>query len=374
MNSFTKLNHLLDTLVRNNAAFACWFAPSCDIPQIIIGSKEDILFPESINELNSLDGFVFAPYRKSESSPIILLRPGVNLRGYEEIGTFDIRSLPPAGSHENENKKSASTKFDDYMACVNTAIDQIKISNFSKVIVSRRRCTKRKDEPIGRLFLDIHTRNPDAFVFIANLPEAGLWMGASPELLFSTDGKTAKTVSLAGTQPLRPDGEYCWYTKEIEEQAFVSRYTVDVLHKFGFLSYKTRGPEDLETTAVAHLKTSFFFAADKIENRLGDFVAELFPTPAVCGLPKAEADRFIDLYEPHDRRYYTGFLGPWRLNGNSADLHVNLRCMEIEKDQYVLYTGGGITARSCPEKEWEETSQKAKTLLNVIDSLQKKEQ
>jgi isochorismate synthase len=195
-------------------------------------------------------------------------------------------------------------------------------------------------------------------------------MGATPELLFRSDGRHAQTVSLAATQPRRPDGQYCWFTKEIEEQAFVSRYTLDVLHRFGFSTYQTKGPQDLETATVAHLKTSFFFSGEHIKDRLGEFVGQLCPTPAVCGLPKAEAACFIQEFEPHERRYYTGFLGPWRLEQSGTDVYVNLRSMEIEESQYVLYTGGGITARSNPEQEWEETTQKSRTLLNAIEALQ----
>jgi isochorismate synthase len=121
----------------------------------------------------------------------------------------------------------------------------------------------------------------------------------------------------------------------------------------------------LESGKVAHLKTSFFFPAEKIEDRLGNFIAELHPTPAVCGLPKDLADEYIRANEPYHRKYYTGYLGPWRLDG-LVSLFVNLRCMEITSDEYILYAGGGITARSVPEKEWDETNQKAKTLLSVV--------
>jgi isochorismate synthase len=40
--------------------------------------------------------------------------------------------------------------------------------------------------------------------------------------------------------------------------------------------------------------------------------------------------------------------------------------MEIMPKEFILYAGGGITARSVPEKEWDEINQKAKTLLSVI--------
>lgn len=370
MNSVTQFDCLIDDLIEKNAAFACWFQPSNDSPQLIAGAEDDIIFPGSIQQLSRVRGFVFAPFKMSDNVPAIVLQPAIHLKGYSQIQAFDPGTLVSSPIHRETKAPCLSTEFHDYLVCVNHAIEQINAAKFSKVIVSRRICKERTNESLGSLFLGLHDINPGVFVFVVNLPRAGLWMGATPELLFRSDGRHAQTVSLAATQPRRPDGQYCWFTKEIEEQAFVSRYTVDVLHRFGFSSYQTKGPQDLETATVAHLKTSFFFSGTHIEDRLGEFVGQLFPTPAVCGLPKAEADQFIHTFEPHDRRYYTGFLGPWRLEQSGTDVYVNLRSMEIEDAQYVLYTGGGITARSNPEQEWEETTQKSRTLLNAIETLQ----
>lgn len=370
INHVTPFDCLIDQLIEKNAAFACWFPSSSDSPQLIAGAGDDIIFPENLTQLSRVRGFVFAPFQMSDDAPVIVLKPAIHLKGYSRIRAFDPGTLDGTPRHREAKAPCISTDFHDYLACVNHAIEQINAAKFSKVIVSRRICKGRKNESMGRLFLGMHEANPGVFVFVVNLPGAGLWMGATPELLFRSDGQHAQTVSLAATQPRRPDGQYCWFTKEIEEQAFVSRYTVDVLHRFGFSDYQTKGPQDLETATVAHLKTSFFFPGAPIQDRLGQFVEQLFPTPAVCGLPKAEAGHFIHAFEPHDRRYYTGFLGPWRLEQSGTDVYVNLRSMEIEDTQYVLYTGGGITARSNPEREWEETSHKSRTLLNAVEAVQ----
>ncbi len=370
MNSVTPLVGLIDHLIDKNAAFACWFSPSSDIPQLIAGPQDAILFIENIEQLSRIRGFVVAPFNASDTAPVIVVKPAVHLKGYDQIQGFTPDALIPPSVDRSPTPPCVSTAFHDYLTCVNHAIEQIHSANFSKVIVSRRICKERKNESMGQLFLEMRDKNPGVFVFVVNLPKAGLWMGATPELLFRSDGQHAQTVSLAATQPLRSDGQYCWFTKEIEEQAFVSRYTVDVLHRFGLSNYQTKGPQNLETATVAHLKTAFFFSAEPIQDRLGEFVGQLCPTPAVCGLPKVEATHFIQTFEPHDRRYYTGFLGPWRLEQSGTDVYVNLRSMEIEADQYVLYSGGGITARSNPAQEWEEASHKSRTLLNVIEALQ----
>ncbi|WP_423129314.1 chorismate-binding protein [Gaoshiqia sp. Z1-71] len=371
MNKGNEYSLLLDKILAKNRPFAAWSMPGEELPELLIGEKQDLLLLSDFNKLNGQEGFVFAPFRISETAPLVLLKPGILLKDFRDLQSFDIDSLPacepparPAGDYFVIQKE-------DYLDDIAATIGTLHKTKLSKVIVSRLIPQKREHESVGQLYMQLRSQTPNAFVYLVNLPESGIWMGATPEVLLRSKGKTLETVSLAGTQPRRTDPDYGWHTKDIEEQAFVSRYLLDVLYRFNIHDYTTQGPETMESGRVAHLKTSFYFSAKKIENCLGDFIAELHPTPAVCGFPKSKADQFISKIEKHDRRYYTGYLGPWRLN-NSVCLFVNLRCMELTPDQYILYAGGGITSRSVPEEEWEETNNKARTLLSAIEAVQNK--
>jgi isochorismate synthase len=109
----------------------------------------------------------------------------------------------------------------------------------------------------------------------------------------------------------------------------------------------------------------------KDDTSLKDVMNTLHPTPAVCGLPKAEAKQFLLQNEGYDREYYSGFLG--ELNYDFAtgeegktDLFVNLRCMKIEDNKAHLYIGCGITKDSDPEKEFVETVNKSMTMRRVL--------
>ena len=68
--------------------------------------------------------------------------------------------------------------------------------------------------------------------------------------------------------------------------------------------------------------------------------------------------------ELYDRQYYTGYCG-W-VSNNGQTLFVNLRCMQITNNEVYLYVGGGITKDSVPEKEYEETQNKAMTMMTII--------
>jgi isochorismate synthase len=91
----------------------------------------------------------------------------------------------------------------------------------------------------------------------------------------------------------------------------------------------------------------------------------LHPTSAVCGVPKKESRLFIDAVESYDRSFYSGFLGPVQVEGQSS-IFVNLRTVRLKDGIATFYAGGGITEDSVPEQEWEETELKCNTLLRVI--------
>jgi len=366
MKNSLKVAAILDQLIEKQIAFACWFHPRENQMGLLVGNASDVKFFNRFDALNGEAGFVFAPYCIADKSPVILLQSNTFFEDFNPEDSLDISVFEPF----ERNTEDESCKFqskDDYLNLIEKTITEIREGALSKVIISRQIPVARTETSLGTTFLQLHDQTPNAFTYLVSLPVAGVWMGATPEVLIKSEGEQFETVSLAGTQVRKPGAEeYYWSTKDIEEQAFVSRYMLDVFFNFDIHKYKTKGPETLESGKVAHLKTSFFFPAEKISGCLGSFIADLHPTPAVCGLPKDLADEYIRNNEFYQRKYYTGYLGPWRLNQQVA-LFVNLRCMEITSEEFILYVGGGITGRSVPEKEWDETNQKAKTLLSVIN-------
>lgn len=362
--------YLLDQLIAKNYPFAIWTMPGEIMPAILIGNEKDVLSFQDVTQINNKEGFVFAPFRIQERSPILMIRPGILLQSEEDFSLFNVDNLPQLPEKKNSNKEQYFISKKEYLKDIKKTVEFLPKSSLSKVIISRLISKKRGNKSIGNIYCDLKGKSPKAFVYLAYFSKSVIWMGATPEILFNTDGKTVETVSLAGTQSYRKDGDYSWRTKEIEEQAFVSRYMLDVFYHFNIYPYTTRGPETLESGNVAHLKTNFYFTSDKIKGKWGDFVKQLHPTPAVCGLPKQDADKYISMIEKHDRRYYSGYVGLWQPS-KSVKLFVNLRCMEITPEKYIIYSGGGITERSVPEKEWDETTAKAQPLLSVINEEKK---
>lgn len=88
-----------------------------------------------------------------------------------------------------------------------------------------------------------------------------------------------------------------------------------------------------------------------------------FPPGSVTGAPKSSATRIIGELEPVPRGPYCGAIG-W-VAGRRGVLAVGIRTFWVEDDELCFGTGAGITWRSDPEREWDETELKAARLLRV---------
>ena len=203
-------------------------------------------------------------------------------------------------------------------------------------------------------------RYPSAFCYLFYHPKVGTWLAATPETLFQSNGNNFQTMALAGTQPFK-EGEVHWLSKEKEEQQIVTDTIVQQLQGYAE-KFEVSAPQTVQAGKVMHLCTMI---KGKIkENKAFEIIQRLHPTPAVCGYPTDKAHKFIIENELYNRQYYTGYCG-WVSNNNQA-LYVNLRCMQITANETFLYVGGGITKDSIPEKEYEETQNKAQTMITIL--------
>lgn len=217
---------------------------------------------------------------------------------------------------------------------------------------------------------------PNAFISAVYLPmQKVTWLCATPETLVSLDRNGIfRTMSLAGTQSaIGENGEKLsvseakWSHKDIEEQAFVSRYILECFKQIRLREYVENGPKTVLAGNLMHLRTDYSVDTQKVNfSQLGTVMLELLhPTSAVCGMPKENALRFIAENELHQREFYSGFLGPINIH-QETHLFVNLRTMKIEGDKGTFFAGCGITEESNPMKEWHETEIKCQTLMDVI--------
>lgn len=274
------------------------------------------------------------------------------------------------------NQAEARARFE---RTVELAIAAIRRNEFKKVVLSRTKDLAYTDafQP-AQAFQRLVKAYPHAFVSLVNLPEENeLWLGASPELLVEqlSDG-TFTTMSLAGTQSARdaagaliPKYDIRWGEKEIEEQALVSRYIIECFKKIRLREYLETGPKTVLAGNLYHLRT--VFEVDTVALHFPELASVmlklLHPTSAICGVPKAPSLAFINDVEGYNRSFYSGFLGPAQVGGDT-NLFVNLRTVRFKDGKATFFAGAGITEDSVPEHEWFETELKCDTLLKVIAS------
>jgi isochorismate synthase len=323
----------------------------------------------SVLDISGETGFIMAPFDTSNGHPYMLIKPDVLLDG-DRIGreqVSQVAGLEPRAHPSWTDSYPVVTWRELYMEQVNAIKSSISTGAFQKAVLSRIRVIEGSYfSLVPRLFQAICRKHPNAFVYLFKSDEH-FWMGASPEPLLRLSEGRISTVSLAGTRPYAEKHMDInrWTVKEVLEQEYVTRYIHDVLHSFGIRDYRVTSPYVKKAGNLVHLSTDFSLAFDKFDGRLWELVEALHPTPAVAGQPKDDAIRFIKHLEPHDRDYYTGFLGPVS-HDQEIDLFVNLRCMKIHPDHLSLYVGGGITLDSDPSDEWDETRWKAESLLKIL--------
>jgi isochorismate synthase len=192
-------------------------------------------------------------------------------------------------------------------------------------------------------------------------------------------------MSLAGTKKFNGTIDVIWESKEKEEQQIVTDYIVRSLQT-SVSNLRISEIKTVKAGNVLHLKTDITAQLKLDSLNLKRIIQNLHPTPAVCGFSKEKAKQFILESENYDREYYTGFLGELNFKKkksrnsnrqnveknayasikNITNLFVNLRCMQLNRNEVTIYVGGGITHDSIPENEWEETVSKSGVIKSIL--------
>ncbi|HEY9220230.1 MAG TPA: isochorismate synthase [Lutibacter sp.] len=320
---------------------------------------------QALHELISYKeaGFVFAPFSASEKKIFFPFDEcdsfSIEITDNDLLENNEIQAEKP----KFETVEASNTLKENHIALVQSAIDFIKNNKAQKIVLSRKETLKIDQLNVVNIFKKMLKEYKNAFVYLWYHPEIGLWMGATPEKLLTSFEGNFKTMALAGTQKYNGTVNVVWQNKEIQEQQYVTDFMAENL-KESVESLDITAPFTVQAGNLVHIRTDIsgkLKSADSLEN----LINILHPTPAVCGLPKAVAAAFILENEGYDRAYYSGFLGELNSNGRT-NLFVNLRCMQLENRLVSIYVGGGITADSIPENEWEETVSKAEVMKKVL--------
>ena len=335
--------------------FALYRMPGETLATRII-AKNGAVALKSCEELNGRTGFVIAPFTPSATEPILLIEPDEVKKFLPEFDNNEPFSLEALSSESEKEDYSKSFK-----ACHKRLTD----GTFRKVVLARQKSVKCAQEVDAlRLFNRACALYPQQMVVLVSAEQCGTWLMATPEILLQGRGELWRTMALAGTMPVEQE-QQGWSVKNIREQRIVSTYIGKCLDLFG-TNIDLRGPMTAHAGRLIHLKSEFTLNLKQPEC-VGTLLDSLYPTPAVCGIPKDATRTFINENETRPRSYYSGFMGPLGMDGNT-DLYVSLRCMQIAGDTCTLYAGGGLISDSVEQQEWEETEAKMGTMMRCLNN------
>ena len=278
--------------------------------------------------------------------------------------------------NSNQNSKNlkvkSNTTKNKFLSMVNKAKEYIKLGDIFQVVLSQRFEAKLTKKPID-IYKKLRVTNPSPFMFFFNFSDFQI-IGASPEILVRLRDNKITVRPIAGT---RPRG------KTVKEDKF---YEKDLLKDKKELSEHLMlldlGRNDAgKVSKINSVKVTESFIIEKyshvmhiVSNVVGKYNEKFskfrsllagFPAGTVSGAPKIRAMEIIDELETTKRKVYAGGIGYFSANGE-FDTCIALRTAVAKKDKFYVQAGAGIVADSKPLKEYEETVNKAKALINAL--------
>nr|WP_307317943.1 isochorismate synthase [Microbacterium sp. SORGH_AS_0421] len=262
-------------------------------------------------------------------------------------------------------------------ALVDEALDALRAGRLEKVVLARTLVADLPpDVPRAALVQALFDANPTAFGFAFDLgttAEPCVFFGASPELLIRRVGTAVRSVPLAGSLPRSADPEVdraraaalATSTKDLGEHRFVVDAIAAALGPFCRSLRVPDRPDVVATPTMWHLGTTIEGVLDDPTVTSAELALALHPTPAVGGVPTADAVAAIEALEPVPRGPFAGPVG-WTDAAGDGEWALGIRSAEIAGRTIRLFAGAGIVADSEPEREIEETGAKFRTLLRAL--------
>ena len=281
----------------------------------------------------------------------------------------DIRSLKPSP----KTNVTANRSRQDFLEAVKRAIAYIHAGDIFQVVLSRRLSVPFDASPL-ELYRTLRVVNPSPFMFCLRTPNATL-VGSSPEIMVRVVDRTVTVRPLAGT---RPRGD----TPE-EDAELAAGLLADPKERAEHVMLIDLGRNDVgRVSEVGSVELSDVMAIERYSHVMHitsnvcgklkpqttafDSLRACLPAGTVSGAPKIRAMEIIDELEPNKRGPYAGAVGYIDFSG-TMDTCIALRTIVLAKGKAYIQSGAGIVADSLPEKEFEETLNKAKGLIVAID-------
>ena len=259
-----------------------------------------------------------------------------------------------------------------FLQAVVKAKEQILDGEAIQVVLSQRFQMRGRIDPIS-IYRALRFINPSPYLFFLKNGETVL-VGSSPEVMVRLEGETLHLRPIAGTRRRGKD--------EKEDRALADELLRDPKERAEHVMLVDLGRNDLGRVArtgtvqvrefmtveryshvmhlVSHIQAELAPGKDAF-----DVLRATFPAGTLTGAPKIRAMEIIEELEPTRRGPYGGAVGYLSYTGN-MDLCIAIRMVVLQGDLMWVQAGAGIVADSDPEKEYEETCNKAQGMWEAV--------
>jgi anthranilate synthase component 1 len=269
---------------------------------------------------------------------------------------------------------SSNFKKEDFLQAVQRCKEYIKAGDVFQVVLSQRLSIKTQANPFN-VYRALRVINPSPYMFYLDLGELKL-IGSSPEVMVKVERGKITVRPIAGTrkrglseeEDTRLERELLADPKERAEHIMLvdlGRNDVGRVAEYGSVSLEDRMIIE-KYSHVMHITSS---VTGRLRQDKGAFdtLKACLPAGTLSGAPKVRAMEIIEELEPTRRGPYGGAVGYVDFSGN-MDTCITIRTIILKGDTAYIQAGAGIVADSVPEREYEETLNKAKGLLKAIEA------
>jgi len=269
-------------------------------------------------------------------------------------------------------KVKSNTSKNRFLKMVNKAKEYIKIGDIFQVVLSQRFEARLTKKPL-EIYKKLRVTNPSPFMYFFNFEDFQI-IGASPEILVRLRDHKITVRPIAGTRPRgKNTKEDIFFAKdllkdkkELSEHLMLldlGRNDAGKVSKIGTVKV-TESFMIEKYSHVMHIVSNVVGIYNKKYSKFTSLLAG-FPAGTVSGAPKIRAMEIIDELEQTRRKVYAGGIGYFSANGE-FDTCIALRTAVVKNKKFYVQAGAGIVADSNPIKEYEETVNKAKALINAL--------
>ncbi len=278
------------------------------------------------------------------------------------------------GARQAPVRPASNIRKSAYLAAVRRAKRYIRAGDIFQVVLSQRFAACTRADPF-EIYRALRVVNPSPYMYFLRLGDVAV-VGSSPEMLVKVQGREAFYRPIAGTLPRGRD--------EKEDQRREAELASDPKERAEHIMLVDLGRNDLgrvceygsvrvERLLFVERYSHVMHLVSSLRGRLRpdvdcfDALMACFPAGTVSGAPKVRAMEIIDQMEPTRRGIYAGAILYLDFSGN-LDSCIAIRTLVAKNGVAYVQAGGGLVADSVPEREYEETVNKARALMAALEA------